>query len=129
MYLAIGGLGMWANLRLAFVKYTEKPSRRTSDSTIKAPVTYKNTFNILQGDYSTRRNRKPLMFSSSSYFELLNRESLGSSKLNLGTRGSSRNLSSPGLYLRDESNFNFEHRVIAGFQRYAPPPFSSCFVG
>ena len=51
MYLAIGGLGMWANLRLSFVTYTAKPSRRTTDSTIKAPITYKNTLNILQGDY------------------------------------------------------------------------------
>lgn len=46
----MGGLGMWANLRLASVKYTVKPSRRTSDSTINAQVTDKNRLNIVKDD-------------------------------------------------------------------------------
>lgn len=46
----MGGLGMWANLRLAFVKYTVKASRRTSDSTINAQVTDKNRLNIVKDD-------------------------------------------------------------------------------
>lgn len=39
---------MWANLLLAFDKYTAKLNRRSSDSTIRAPATYKNRLNIVQ---------------------------------------------------------------------------------